>query len=295
MVDQVSRMDNAVPTVLGRGDQALCDQADAAGSLDEGAEGQRAMEIISLPSISSIWADIIDKNLSELAPDQKRFKRRVPVFAPRGAEELSAFHKRIMDSRWRDLAFGVFMSGRMSMKARQAGFGGEGAVAQNTELAATERPSGPSAREGRPETIETTFAAISTCCATTCGASTRIFCSVAYRVPPTPPANWPPIEARKRRRGGRCHGCGIPLPRLDYCHSLGPVSWALRRMDRRRAWRVFAGHPSRARKEGAHLGMTAVHGATSTVPAEACRPFTMIKIQDCGRRPRRPRAAWPGD
>ena len=75
------------------------------GSLDE-REGQRAMEIISFTINLEHIGDIIDKNLSELAT--KKIKRRFQ-FSAEGAEELSAFHKRTMDSL--RIAFGVFMSG----------------------------------------------------------------------------------------------------------------------------------------------------------------------------------------
>ena len=64
------------------------------GSLDE-RDGKRAMEIISFAINLEHIGDIIDKNLCELAA--KKIKRRMQ-FSPEGAEELKAFHKRIVDS-----------------------------------------------------------------------------------------------------------------------------------------------------------------------------------------------------
>jgi phosphate:Na+ symporter len=116
------------------------------GSLDE-REGQRAMEIISFAINLEHMGDIIDKNLSELA--MKKIKRRFQ-FSPEGAEELSAFHKRTMDSL--RIAFGVFMSGDVNEARKLLA---EKALLRNTELAATERHL-DRLREGRPETIETT-------------------------------------------------------------------------------------------------------------------------------------------
>jgi hypothetical protein len=91
--------------------------------------------------------DIIDKNLNELA--MKKIKRRFQ-FSPEGAEELSTFHKRTMDSL--RIAFGVFMSGDVNEARKLLA---EKAHLRNTELAATERHL-DRLREGRPETIETT-------------------------------------------------------------------------------------------------------------------------------------------
>jgi phosphate:Na+ symporter len=144
LVDQVSRMDNAVDSL----DEAIKLYVTklTRGSLDE-HEGQRAMEIISFAINLEHIGDIIDKNLSELAT--KKIKRRFQ-FSPEGAEELSAFHKRTMDSLW--IAFGVFMSGDVN-EARKLLT--EKAALRNAELAATERHL-ERLREGRPETIETT-------------------------------------------------------------------------------------------------------------------------------------------
>jgi phosphate:Na+ symporter len=144
LVDQVSRMDNAVDGL----DEAIKLYVTklTRGSLDE-HEGQRAMEIISFAINLEHMGDIIDKNLSELA--MKKIKRRFQ-FSPEGAEELSAFHKRTTDSL--RIAFGVFMSGDVN-EARKLLV--EKAALRNAELAATERHL-DRLREGRPETIETT-------------------------------------------------------------------------------------------------------------------------------------------
>ena len=144
LVDQVSRMDNSVDNL----DEAIKLYVTklTRGSLDE-HEGRRAMEIISFTINLEHIGDIIDKNLSELAT--KKIKRRFQ-FSPEGAEELSAFHKRTMDSL--RIAFGVFMSGDVN-EARKLLV--EKAHLRNTEIAATERHL-DRLREGRPETIETT-------------------------------------------------------------------------------------------------------------------------------------------
>jgi phosphate:Na+ symporter len=144
LVDQVSRMDNAVDSL----DEAIKLYVTklTRGSLDE-REGRRAMEIISFAINLEHMGDIIDKNLSELAT--KKIKRRFQ-FSPEGAEELSAFHKRTMDSL--RIAFGVFMSGNVNEARKLLA---EKAALRNAELAATERHL-DRLREGRPETIETT-------------------------------------------------------------------------------------------------------------------------------------------
>jgi phosphate:Na+ symporter len=144
LVDQVSRMDNTVDKL----DEAIKLYVTklTRGSLDE-REGKRAMEIVSFAINLEHIGDIIDKNLSELAT--KKIKRRLQ-FSPEGAEELSAFHKRIVDSL--RIAFSVFMSGDVN-GARQ--LLGEKASLRNAELAATERHL-DRLREGRPETLETT-------------------------------------------------------------------------------------------------------------------------------------------
>jgi phosphate:Na+ symporter len=144
LVDQVSRMDNTVDGL----DEAIKLYLTklTRGSLDE-REGQRAMEIISFAINLEHIGDIIDKNLSELAT--KKIKRRFQ-FSPEGAEELSTFHKRTMDSL--RIAFGVFMSGDVGEARKLLA---EKASLRNAELAATERHL-DRLREGRPETIETT-------------------------------------------------------------------------------------------------------------------------------------------
>jgi phosphate:Na+ symporter len=144
LVDEVSRMDNAVDGL----DEAIKLYLTklTRGSLDE-REGHRAMEIISFAINLEHIGDIIDKNLSELAT--KKIKRRFQ-FSSEGAEELSAFHKRTMDSL--RIAFGVFMSGDVGEARKLLA---EKASLRNAELAATERHL-DRLREGRPETIETT-------------------------------------------------------------------------------------------------------------------------------------------
>ena len=144
LVDEVSKTDNIVDSL----DEAIKLYVTklTRGSLDE-REGKRAMEIVSFAINLEHIGDIIDKNLSELAT--KKIKRRLQ-FSLEGAEELSAFHKRIVDSL--GLAFGVFMSGDVN-EARKLLV--EKAALRNAELAATERHL-ERLREGRPETIETT-------------------------------------------------------------------------------------------------------------------------------------------
>lgn len=144
LVDEVSRMDNSVDSL----DESIKLYVTklTRGSLDE-HEGQRAMEIISFAINLEHMGDIIDKNLSELAT--KKIKRRFQ-FSPEGAEELSAFHKRTMDSL--RIAFGVFMSGDVNEARKLLA---EKVNLRNVELAATERHL-DRLREGRPESIETT-------------------------------------------------------------------------------------------------------------------------------------------
>jgi phosphate:Na+ symporter len=144
LVDQVSRMDNGVDGLYEA--IKLYITKLTRGSLDE-REGKRAMEIISFAINLEHIGDIIDKNLSELA--SKKIKRRFQ-FSSEGADELSAFHKRIMEQL--RIAFGVFMSGDVNEARKLLA---EKAVLRNTELAATERHL-DRLREGRPETLETT-------------------------------------------------------------------------------------------------------------------------------------------
>ena len=144
LVDQVSRMDNAVDGL----DEAIRLYLTklTRGSLDE-REGRRAMEIIAFAINLEHIGDIVDKNLSELAV--KKIKRRLQ-FSADGAEELSAFHRRIMELL--RMAFGVFMSGDVGEAHRLLA---EKAALRNVELAATERHL-ERLREGRPESLETT-------------------------------------------------------------------------------------------------------------------------------------------
>ena len=109
LVAEVSRMDDSV------------DQLDEAiklyvtkltrGSLDE-REGRRAMEIISFSINLEHIGDIIDKNLSELAAKKISHKLH---FSEEGADEIAAFHRRIVESL--RIALGVFMSGDVSRRA----------------------------------------------------------------------------------------------------------------------------------------------------------------------------------
>ncbi|HMM88426.1 Na/Pi cotransporter family protein [Bradyrhizobium sp.] len=144
LVDEVSQMDNRVDNL----DEAIKLYVTklTRGSLDE-REGQRAMEIVSFAINLEHIGDIIDKNLSELAT--KKIKRRFQ-FSPEGAEELSAFHKRTMDSL--RIAFGIFMSGDANEARKLLA---EKTALRSAEIAATERHL-DRLREGRPETIETT-------------------------------------------------------------------------------------------------------------------------------------------
>jgi phosphate:Na+ symporter len=144
LVDQVSRMDNGVDGL----DEAIKLYVTklTRGSLDE-REGKRAMEIVSFAINLEHIGDIIDKNLSELAT--KKIRRRLQ-FSAEGAEELSAFHRRIVDSL--RIAFGVFMSGDLNEAHKLLA---EKAELRNAELAAIERHL-DRLREGRPETLETT-------------------------------------------------------------------------------------------------------------------------------------------
>jgi phosphate:Na+ symporter len=144
LVDEVSRMDNSVDNL----DEAIKLYVTklTRGSLDE-REGKRAMEIISFAINLEHMGDIIDKNLSELA--MKKIKRRFQ-FSLEGAEELSVFHKRTMESL--RIAFGVFMTGDVNEARKLLA---EKTLLRNAELAATERHL-DRLREGRPESIETT-------------------------------------------------------------------------------------------------------------------------------------------
>jgi phosphate:Na+ symporter len=141
---QVSRMDNTVDRL----DEAIKLYVTklTRGSLDE-REGHRAMEIVSFAINLEHVGDIIDKNLSELAT--KKIKRNLQ-FSNDGADELAAFHKRILDNL--KLALAVFMSGDVGEARKLIA---EKAQLRNAELAAAERHL-ERLREGRPESLETT-------------------------------------------------------------------------------------------------------------------------------------------
>src|SRR5581483_8908840 len=141
---EVSRMDNVVDKL----DDAIKLYVTklTRGSLDE-REGHRAMEIISFTINLEHIGDIIDKNLSELAA--KKIKRKLQ-FSSEGAEELAAFHKRILESL--RIALGVFMSGDVTEARKLIA---EKAQLRNAEVAAAERHF-ERLRAGRPETVETT-------------------------------------------------------------------------------------------------------------------------------------------
>jgi phosphate:Na+ symporter len=141
---EVSRMDNVVDKL----DEAIKLYVTklTRGSLDE-REGHRAMEIISFTINLEHVGDIIDKNLAELAA--KKIKRKLQ-FSSEGAEELAAFHKRILESL--RVALGVFMSGDVREARKLVA---EKAQLRNAELAAAEQHL-ERLRAGRPETLETT-------------------------------------------------------------------------------------------------------------------------------------------
>ena len=144
LVREVSRMDDVVDKL----DEAIKLYVTklTRGSLDE-REGHRAMEIISFTINLEHIGDIIDKNLSELAA--KKIKRRFQ-FSAEGAEELAAFHKRILESL--RMALGVFMSGDLKEARKLIA---EKVQLRNAGLAAAERHL-DRLRQGRPETLETT-------------------------------------------------------------------------------------------------------------------------------------------
>jgi phosphate:Na+ symporter len=146
LVREVSRMDNIVDKL----DESikLYITRLTRGSLDD-REGRRAMEIISFAINLEHAGDIIDKNLRELAV--KKIKRGLQ-FSAEGAAELTAFHKRILDSF--GMAIGVFMSGDLNEARKLIA---DKVQLRAAELAAAERHL-ERLREGRPETLETTSA-----------------------------------------------------------------------------------------------------------------------------------------
>jgi phosphate:Na+ symporter len=144
LVSEVSRMDNTVDRL----DEAIKLYVTklTRGSLDE-HEGRRATEIISFVINLEHIGDIIDKNLSEVAG--KKIKRKLQ-FSSEGAAELTAFHKRVLESL--KIAFGVFMAGDV-VEARK--LIAEKVQLRNAELSAAEQHL-ERLREGRPESLETT-------------------------------------------------------------------------------------------------------------------------------------------
>ena len=144
LVGEVSRMDDAVDRL----DEAIKLYVTklTRGSLDD-REGRRAMEIISFSINLEHVGDIIDKNLSELAAKKIRHKLH---FSADGTAELTAFHRRIVESL--RIALGVFMSGD-PVEARR--LIAEKTQLRNVELAAAESHI-DRLREGRRETMETT-------------------------------------------------------------------------------------------------------------------------------------------
>jgi phosphate:Na+ symporter len=144
LVADVSRMDN----VVDRLDEAIKLYVTklTRGSLDE-REGRRAMEIISFAINLEHIGDIIDRNLCEVAA--KKIKRKLQ-FSSEGADELTAFHKRVLESL--KIAFGIFMSGDPTEARKLLA---DKTQVRGAELAAAERHL-ERLREGRPETLETT-------------------------------------------------------------------------------------------------------------------------------------------
>jgi phosphate:Na+ symporter len=144
LVAEVRRMDNVVDHL----DEAIKLYVTklTRGSLDE-REGRRAMEIVSFSINLEHIGDIIDKNLCEVAA--KKIRRKLQ-FSTDGATELTAFHKRVLDSL--KIAFGVFMSGDVQEARKLIA---EKSQLRNAELIAAERHL-ERLREGRPETLETT-------------------------------------------------------------------------------------------------------------------------------------------
>jgi phosphate:Na+ symporter len=144
LVAEVSRMDNVVDRLTEAIKLYLTKLT--RGSLDE-REGRRAMEIVSFAINLEHIADIIDKNLCELAG--KKIKRRFQ-FSADGAAELTAFHKRVCESL--QAAFGVFMTSDVEAARRLIR---EKTALRKAELEAADRHF-ERLREGRPESLETT-------------------------------------------------------------------------------------------------------------------------------------------
>jgi phosphate:Na+ symporter len=137
MDDIVDRLDEAIKLYITRLTR---------DSLDE-REGRRAMEIVSFTINLEHIGDIVDKNLCELAA--KKIKRRYQ-FSTEGAAEITAFHKRTVDSL--QVAFGIFMTGDVEAARKLLR---EKAALRKAELDAADRHF-ERLREGRPESLETT-------------------------------------------------------------------------------------------------------------------------------------------
>jgi phosphate:Na+ symporter len=144
LVNEISRMDNVVDRL--HEEIKLYVTKVTRGSLEE-HEGRRAMEIISFAINLEHIGDIIDKNLCEVAA--KKIKRRLN-FSADGAAELTAFHKRVVDSF--KIALAVFMSGDVAQARKLIA---DKAELRAAEIAAAERHF-ERLREGRPETVQTT-------------------------------------------------------------------------------------------------------------------------------------------
>jgi phosphate:Na+ symporter len=144
LVTEVSLMDNTVDRL----DEAIKLYVTklTRGSLEE-HEGRRATEIISFVINLEHIGDIIDKNLCEVAA--KKIRRKLQ-FSKEGAAELTAFHKRVLESL--KSAFGVFMAGNIAEARKLIAAKSE---LRNAGLAAAERHL-ERLREGRPESLETT-------------------------------------------------------------------------------------------------------------------------------------------
>jgi phosphate:Na+ symporter len=92
-----------------------------------------------------VIGDIIDKNLSEVAT--KKIRRKLQ-FSTEGAAELTAFHKRVVESL--KSAFGVFMSGDVAEARKLIAAKAE---LRSAELIAAERHL-ERLREGRPAVFQ---------------------------------------------------------------------------------------------------------------------------------------------
>jgi phosphate:Na+ symporter len=143
LVGQVCKMDNAVDRLH----EAIKFYVTKVTreSLDE-QDGRRAMEIIAFAINLEHIGDIIDKNLMEVAG--RKIKHRYQ-FSIEGANELEAFHQRVLNNL--RLAFSAFMSGDARIARALIE---EKTELRNAELAASESHLGR-LREGRVESLET--------------------------------------------------------------------------------------------------------------------------------------------